>query len=234
MARIRIEKFIADTTSLTRKEVKKIMDEGFITVNGETIRRSISIDTNDEVRMYDEVLTYEKYQYYMMNKPSGYITANHDRFDPTIFDLVPELRSKKLFAYGRLDKDTEGLLIISNDGELGHRLLNPKYHVPKTYYVEVDKSFDEEIKNHFPKPIKIGADEIIYDYNFEFISDTECLLTIKEGKFHQVKRMLEFFKYEIIYLKRLTFGPLTLDENLEPGETRKLSDEEIKLLKKNI
>ncbi|WP_369085907.1 pseudouridine synthase [Metamycoplasma spumans] len=234
MAKIRLEKYIADVTSLTRKEIKKIMDEGYVTVNGEIIRRSTSVNIDDEICLYDEILKYEKYKYYMLNKPAGYITANHDYHEATIFDLLPELRSEKLFAYGRLDKDTEGIILISNDGVLGHKLLNPKYHVKKTYFVKVDKPFNDNIKNHFPKPIKIGEGEIVNDYKFDFISEDQCLLEISEGKFHQVKRMLEFFEYDVTYLKRIKFGPLKLDNDLDLGDIRPLTEEEIKLLKENI
>ncbi|WP_235732228.1 pseudouridine synthase [Mycoplasmopsis felifaucium] len=226
---IRIEKFIADTTGLSRSEIKKIISKKLIKVNDKIIEKPIKIDVlADYVEYNNEQLKYEKYQYFMFNKPAGYVCANYDKNDPTIFDLI-NLDREKYFSYGRLDKDTEGILIISNDGELCHKLLNPKHHVPKKYFVQVDKKFTEEFKTTHPD-IKI-EDDIISKYDYEFIDDKHCFLTIYEGKFHQVKKMLGMFGYSVLYLKRVKFGNLSLDSKMKLGDIKKLNAEELAILK---
>ncbi|WP_338822852.1 pseudouridine synthase [Mycoplasmopsis felifaucium] len=226
---IRIEKFIADTTGLSRSEIKKIISKKLIKVNGKIIEKPTKIDVlADYVEYNNEQLKYEKYQYFMFNKPAGYVCANYDKNDPTIFDLI-NLDREKYFSYGRLDKDTEGILIISNDGELCHKLLSPKHHVPKKYFVQVDKKFTEEFKITHPD-IKI-EDDIISKYDYEFIDDKHCFLTIYEGKFHQVKKMLGMFGYSVLYLKRVKIGNLSLDSKMKLGDIKKLNVEELALLK---
>ncbi|AZG68411.1 rRNA pseudouridine synthase [Mycoplasma struthionis] len=230
MMKIRIEKVIASLYPYTRAEIKDLIKKGLIKVNNEIIKKPINIDTEKDLVYFDnELIKYKEFYYYMFNKPAGYICANYDKYESTIFDIL-DLDNRQYFAYGRLDKDTEGLLIISNDGKLGHYLLSPKHKVAKKYYLKVNKEFTENIKT-YTKPIKIGEDEFIKDYQFEFIDDFSAYLTIYEGKFHQVKRMLEFFNYEVIYLKRLSFGNLVLDKKLKLGEIRELNQDEIEILK---
>ncbi|HBZ53725.1 MAG TPA: 16S rRNA pseudouridine(516) synthase, partial [Eubacterium sp.] len=181
-------------------------------------------------------IIYQQYIYIMLNKPSGYLSANEDKRDKTVFDLIESDRKKDMFCVGRLDKDTEGLLLLTNDGELSHRLLSPKSHVPKTYYLQVDGILDEE-------DVKRAAEGITYagdDYKPSHLEILEAdksagtskaKLTIYEGKFHQVKNMMLALGKKVTYLKRISMGRLMLDEKLCIGEYRELTKEELGLLK---
>ncbi|MCE6115402.1 pseudouridine synthase [Mycoplasmopsis agalactiae] len=229
MAQIRIEKYIADLTNLSRNEVKNKLKKKAIKVNGVILTKLIKIDPEkDVVELDNSILKYEKFQYYMLNKPASFICANSDSEEATIFDIVG-LPAEKFFSFGRLDKDTEGLLILSNDGQMCHRLLSPKNHVPKKYYVKVDKKIDSEILLN-NSPIKINDDFVVSKYILELIDDKSCFLTIYEGKFHQIKRMFGSLGFSVLYLKRVEFGKLKLDNNLKLGHVRKLSEDEVKLL----
>lgn len=229
MSLIRIEKYIADITALTRKQVKQKISKNCVKVNGEILKKSVKVDPEkDKILLDDALLKYEKYQYFMFNKPAGFVCANFDKTDSTIFD-ISGLERNKYFSFGRLDKDTEGLLIISNDGKLCHDLLSPKNKIPKKYFVKVDKDFGSKILNH-KDPIHL-SDCVIKDYVFDFVDDRTCFLTIYEGKFHQIKKMMSYFGLNVIYLKRISFGKLSLDFDLKPGEIKKLSLEEVELLK---
>ncbi|MCE6061812.1 rRNA pseudouridine synthase [Mycoplasmopsis agalactiae] len=229
MAQIRIEKYIADLTNLSRNEVKNKLKKKAIKVNGVILTKLIKIDPEkDVVELDNGILKYEKFQYYMFNKPANFICANSDSEEATIFDIVG-LPAEKFFSFGRLDKDTEGLLILSNDGQMCHRLLSPKNHVPKKYYVKVDRKIDSEILLN-NSPIKINDDFVVSKYILELIDDKSCFLTIYEGKFHQIKRMFGALGFSVLYLKRVEFGKLKLDNNLKLGQVRKLSEDEVKLL----
>ncbi|WP_406617328.1 pseudouridine synthase [Mycoplasmopsis adleri] len=229
MPLVRIEKYIADITGISRNEIKNKISKKAIKVNDQIITKSIKINIEkDQVKLDNVLLKYEKYHYFMFNKPAGFVCANEDNNDATIFDIL-KLDKDKYFSFGRLDKDTEGLLIISNDGLMCHKLLSPKYHVAKKYFVEVDKPFSEEFKNSHPD-IKLDEDTIIKNYEYELIDNKHCFLTIYEGKFHQVKKMLGHFGYAVLYLKRVQIGKLKLDNNLAKGAIRKLSEEEVLLM----
>ncbi|WP_406615816.1 pseudouridine synthase [Mycoplasmopsis hyopharyngis] len=229
MKQIRIEKYIAENTTLSRNAIKSKLKQKAIKVNGQIINRLIKINPNKDVVELDNcVIKYEEFQYYMFNKPVGFITANNDWYNATIFDILG-LKRDKFFAFGRLDKDTEGLLIISNDGQMCHNLLSPKNHVPKKYLVKVDKKLDSQILfQHLP--IKINEEFVVEKYKFEQIDDKNCYLTIYEGKFHQVKKMFGVLGYNVLFLKRIEFGKLALDPNLKIGSIKKLSPEEIALM----
>ena len=228
---IRLDKFLADMGYGTRSEVKKEITKGNVKINGLSVRKpETKIDTQkDEVMYREQPAAYEKYEYYMLNKPAGVISATTDKKEKTVLDLIGEKQRKDLFPVGRLDKDTEGLLLITNDGELAHRLLSPKKHVDKVYYVRVQGELAEEDIRRLAEGIDIGEEKLtlparlVIRKNGQF---SEAEITIQEGKFHQVKRMFHALGKEVVYLKRLSMGTLVLDGNLKPGEYRKLTKEE--------
>ena len=228
---IRLDKFLADMGYGTRSEVKKEIAKGNVKINGLPVRKpETKIDTEkDEVMYREQPAAYEKYEYYMLNKPAGVISATTDKKEKTVLDLIGEKQRKDLFPVGRLDKDTEGLLLITNDGELAHRLLSPKKHVDKVYYVRVQGELAEEDIRRLAEGIDIGEEKLtlparlVIRKNGQF---SEAEITIQEGKFHQVKRMFHALGKEVVYLKRLSMGTLVLDGNLKPGEYRKLTKEE--------
>ena len=228
---MRLDKYLAHVGLGTRKEVKEFIRKSRVTVNGKVVKKDdTKIDENKDIICFDgEELSYKKYVYYMLNKPQGVISATFDQTYKTVLECFDCFLPEDVFPVGRLDKDTEGLLLISNDGQLSHKLLSLKYHVDKKYYVKCEKSITDEMLDGLQKPIELKEDS--YQPGVaEKISDDELYLTIQEGKFHQVKRMVHYVGNEVIFLKRVGFGPLTLDEDLKPGEYRELSDEEISLL----
>lgn len=223
----------------TRQEVKKQIRQGKVTVNGIVVKAAdTKINENgDEVAVGGRMISYVSYEYYMLNKPAGVISATEDRKDTTVIDLIRDKKRKDLFPVGRLDKDTEGLLLITNDGDLAHRLLAPKKHVDKVYYAKIDGVVTEEDVKKFAEGIDIGTDEeeMTRPAKLEIIKsgeESEIRLTIHEGKFHQVKRMFLAVGKEVTYLKRERMGTLCLDENLKPGEYRLLTEEEIENVRK--
>lgn len=225
---MRLDKFLIECGLGSRKEVKEIISNGEITVNGEvTIINKQNIDeASDEIRFQDEILTYKKYRYYIMNKKAGYITATEDFKERTVMELLPDWVIKKdLAPVGRLDKDTEGLLLFTNDGKLNHKLLSPKSHVDKTYYVEVENDLRTEDLISLENGVTID-DYFTMPAQAKKIEDKKLLLTIREGKFHQVKKMLEAIGNKVLYLKRISFGKLKLN-NLELGEVKEVSLEDI-------
>ena len=230
---IRLDKYLADMGEGTRQEVKKQIRRGSVTVNGETVRSpERKVGEEDQVCLDGRQVSYAKMEYFMLNKPAGVVSATEDRRDRTVLDLIADRKRKDLFPVGRLDKDTEGLLLITNDGELSHRLLSPRRHVDKTYYVEVKGCATEVTKRAFLEGVDIGTVEeplVTMPADLEILSRVR--LTIREGKFHQVKRMFQAQDMEVLYLKRESMGPLRLDESLAPGEYRPLAEEEIKRLK---
>lgn len=232
---MRLDKYLADMGVGTRTEVKKLIRQGQIAVNGTVVKLpEMKIDIeNSKVTCKGQSVAYETFEYYMLNKPAGVISATSDSKDKTVLDLIDTKKRKDLFPVGRLDKDTEGLLLITNDGDLAHRLLAPKKHVDKVYYARIDGIVTEEDKKAFTEGVSLGNGEMAKPAELEIlVSDeiSEIRLTIQEGKFHQVKRMFESVDKKVIYLKRLSMGSLVLDESLKLGEYRKLTEEEIKAL----
>ena len=232
---MRLDKYLADMGVGTRTEVKKLIRQGQIAVNGTVVKLpEMKIDIeNSKVTCKGQSVAYETFEYYMLNKPAGVISATSDSKDKTVLDLIDTKKRKDLFPVGRLDKDTEGLLLITNDGDLAHRLLAPKKHVDKVYYARIDGIVTEEDKKAFAEGVSLGNGEMAKPAELEIlVSDeiSEIRLTIQEGKFHQVKRMFESVDKKVIYLKRLSMGSLVLDESLKLGEYRKLTEEEIKAL----
>ncbi|AVD36286.1 pseudouridine synthase [Clostridioides difficile] len=232
----RIDKILSNLGYGSRSEIKKYCKQGSVVVNGSEVSNpGTQVDTeNDEILFNGEEVIYREYIYLMMNKPDGYVSATTDKYDPTVLDLIDlSYLAFEPFPVGRLDKDTEGLLVLTNDGKLSHRVLSPKKHVPKTYYAKIDGVVTEEDVEAFLEGVVLddGYKTMPSQLNILKSDDeSEIELTIHEGKFHQVKRMFESVGKKVVYLKRLSMGNLKLDESLELGEYRELTDEEIKLI----
>jgi len=232
---IRLDKYLADMGVGTRTEVKKYIRQGKVKIDGQVMKspeKKVDVETQT-VSYLDKNLSYETFEYYMLNKPAGVISATTDEKEKTVIDLISSKKRKDLFPVGRLDKDTEGLLLITNDGELAHRLLSPKKHVDKVYYAKIKGVVTEEDIKAFAEGVSLGQGEMAKPALLEImVSDeiSEIQLTIQEGKFHQVKRMFLAVGKEVIYLKRLSMGSLILDKNLPLGGYRPLKKEEIEKL----
>ena len=229
---LRIDKYLADCGIGTRSEVKKYIKAKQITVNGEVVAKpEQKIDENvDVVRFKGQPISYEKYVYYLFHKPAGCVTAKQDNVHKTVMEYFPEeIRAKDIAPVGRLDLDTEGLLLFTNDGPLTHHLLSPTHHIPKTYYAVLDKEVPESAVELFKNGVDIGDDKLTLPAELVILSAKEAELTIHEGRFHQVKRMFEAVGCTVTYLKRLSMGSLTLGD-LSLGEFRKLNENEVKNL----
>ncbi|MBL0847105.1 MULTISPECIES: pseudouridine synthase [Mammaliicoccus] len=231
---MRLDKFLANAGIGTRKEVKKFLKKNLVSVNEEIVKKpEMHINPEEDVITFDDIpIEYEPVVYLMMNKPAGYISATEDDEHETVIDIVPEYMHLDLFPVGRLDKDTEGLLLLTNDGKFSHQLMSPKHKVPKKYYVEVDGHISENATEIFKKGIDLG-DFTSSPSELEIIENDEsskAFVTIYEGKFHQVKRMFQSIGCEVTYLKRIQIADLELDELLELGEYRHLMEEDFKLL----
>ena len=230
---MRLDKFLVNTHIGSRKEVKKYCKEGLVKVNDITAKKSdILIDENkDLVTFKGEPIIYREHLYLMMNKPKGVICATEDSFHKTVVDLLnPDMGKFNLFPVGRLDKDTEGLLILTNDGEITHNLLSPNKKIPKTYYLESEKDIEDQDITKFKEGLDLG-DFVTQPASFEKIDNRSGYLTITEGKFHQVKRMLQATCNKVLYLKRVSMAGITLDGSLNPGDYRELTAEEIQIIK---
>lgn len=237
---MRLDKFLCQLNMGTRSEVKTLIRKGQVSVNGvPAVSPEQKIDeTADKVVCKGQALQYRQYVYYMMNKPGNVVSATKDHVDKTVLDLllpcIPECdRKREIVPCGRLDKDTEGLLLLTDDGNLVHELLSPKKHVDKTYLVDTAQELTLEQTTQLEQGVDIGEKSPTRPAKTEILSAKQLLLTIHEGKFHQVKRMLVAVGNEVIALKRVSFGPLKLDESLAPGESRELTDEEICMLQNN-
>ena len=233
---MRLDKFLANSGIGTRKEVKAILKNGKVKVNEKIVKDAkMKIDEiKDDIKMEGEKITYKPFVYVMMNKPSGIISATEDGKHKTVVDLLCEkYKNYKVFPVGRLDIDTEGLILLTNDGILAHNLLSPKKHVDKKYYVELKQPLTSEKKKILENGIKLEENFITKEAKVEIIEKTELksvFITISEGKFHQVKRMFKFIGNEVLYLKRVKMGKLLLPEKLKLGEYRELTEEEMKLI----
>ena len=223
---MRLDKFLADMQIGTRSEVKKLIQKGHVSINYQIVKK-VDTKVDEETIVYVDGLRvdYVSYEYYLLNKPAGFLSATQDSHYPVVMELVPCIR-KDVGIVGRLDKDTEGLLLLTNDGELNHRLLSSKNHVLKKYYVQVDTDIPDNAEDVFSKPI-VFEEFTSLPAEFEYIDNRSAYLTICEGKYHQVKRMFEKIGCTVTYLKRVQFGSLTLD-GLESGQYRTLTEGEIK------
>ena len=233
---MRLDKFLVSMEIGSRSQVKEYIKKGLVSVNG-TVCKTADIKINEEtdkILFQNQELQYKKYQYYMLNKPKGVVTATKDNSDKTVMDLLQDVKKKDLFPVGRLDKDTEGLLLITNDGALGHGLLSPKKHVDKAYRVISKAVITKEDIEQLEQGVNIGDEKPTLPCKVEIIGAQEIILTIQEGRFHQVKRMLHAINNEVVYLKRESFGSLILDPELPLGHFRELKEEEIALLRKDL
>ena len=234
--KLRIDKVLSNLGYGSRAELKVYCKKGMVKVNDKIISNpGTQVDTDiDKIEFNNEIVKYREFIYIMMNKPDGYLSATFDKRDPIVLDLIDKsYLAFEPFPVGRLDKDTEGLLVLTNDGQLAHRVLSPKKHVPKTYYAKIEGKVTED-------DIKAFENGVILDDGYETMpaqlnilksdEQSEIELTIHEGKFHQVKRMFESVGKKVVYLKRLSMGKLKLDESLNLGEYRELTDEEVKLI----
>lgn len=259
MALMRLDKYLCDAGIGTRSVIKKELKKGYVTVNNEMIQKpDYKIEPSMDIITYQgETIHLDQYEYYILNKPAGYVSATKDNTAPTVLSLINSHR-KDLFPVGRLDKDTEGFLLITNDGALSHRLLSPKRHVSKTYFSIIRGQVNDEDVEAFAKGLEIGDEDFnvalpavlsYYTYDvaiknhpwlsdcmkrldLEPVSDSLSFIevTLHEGKFHQVKRMFHAVGKEVLYLKRIQFGVLTLPTDLMSGESRPLTQEELVLL----
>lgn len=232
---MRLDKFLTACEVGTRSEVKNIIKKGQITIDG-SICKNADYKFDEEtcvVCFQGKELIYKAFQYFMLNKPQDVVSATQDNHDKTVLDLLKNVRKKDLFPVGRLDKDTEGLLILTNDGALAHSLLSPKKHVDKTYFVGLRSPISEEDITKLEQGVDIGEEKLTLPAKVVVLDPRHIELTIHEGKFHQVKRMLQAVSNEVTLLKRISFGSLSLDSSLEPGSYRELTETEVMLLKQD-
>lgn len=232
---IRLDKYLADMGMGTRSELKKMIRSGRVLVDGAPAKKpEEKVDVESQTVMVDgKVVTYQTVEYYMLHKPAGVVSATKDKKEKTVLDLIGGQKRKDLFPVGRLDKDTEGLLLITNDGDLAHRLLSPGKHVDKVYFARIDGKVTGEDVRQFSEGLDIGDEDRTLPAKLEILTsaeESEILLTIQEGRFHQVKRMFEAVGKKVTYLKRMSMGSLVLDENLKKGEYRPLTKEELEKL----
>lgn len=229
----RLDKLLAGTGKWSRREVKALVRQGLVRVDGQ-----LAASAEDKldpaaaiITVAGETISLCRFTYVMLHKPAGVLTATEDRKQPTVLDLLPpELRRIGLAPVGRLDKDTEGLLLLTNDGELAHRLLSPKYHVEKRYFARVDGELSATDAEAFARGMTLGGGLECLPAGLELLPGHACIVTLREGKFHQVKRMLAARGAPVLYLKRLSMGPLVLEDSLAAGAYRLLRAEEISAL----
>lgn len=236
---MRLDKYLCETGFGTRTQVKTLVKKGLVTVNGTRAKKpEQKVDeTKDQVLCGGKEAAYAPYVYLMLHKPAGVVSARSDSRERTVLDLIPPESRRNLSPVGRLDKDTEGLLLLTDDGDLAHCLLSPGKHVDKTYYAKVAGKITERHAEEFLKGLEIGEKSLTLPARLEIQKSgevSEVLVTIHEGKFHQVKRMFAAVGCQVQYLKRLSMGTLVLDEKLEKGGFRPLTGEEIRSLKELV
>lgn len=230
---MRLDKFLSNSGIGTRREVKNLLKLGVIEVNDQVIiHGDFQVNPDqDKVVVDGDSLTYQPFVYILLNKPAGYVSATEDRDDPTVLSLIEGFAHRDLHLVGRLDKDTTGLIILTDDGALTHHLTSPKHHVGKTYLVHVDQPLDSALVDSFSKGFRLGERDAVMPSTLTILDDkTQASLTIYEGKFHQIKRMFAKFGFEVQSLQRTALGPIQLG-NLRVGEYRELTLEEIHQLK---
>ena len=226
----RLDKIIGSQTSYSRKDVKELVRKKRIEVNNEIVLKSdIKIDPNNDIISIDnKVLTIKKYVYLMLNKPKGYVSATEDKNDKTVLDLVPEeYRHRNLFPAGRLDKDTTGLMIITDDGTFAHNILSPGKHISKTYNVTIDIPMTEEMVQDFKDGVQL-IDGECKTASLEITGQYTGVVILTEGRYHQIKRMFGCYKAKVVELERIAMGNFYLPEDLVQGECREFTEEELK------
>lgn len=229
---MRLDKYLAHAGLGSRKELKQLIRKGHVSINDVVCKKDdIHIQHEDIITLDGEVISYQSVVYIMLNKPKDVVSATSDDRYPTVLDCIDAMIPNDCFPVGRLDLDTEGLLLITNDGTLAHDLLSPKKHVDKTYYVEIEHALCREDIDLLEGGTIVLDQNILQPAHVEVVSDRVIHITIREGKYHQVKRMLEAVNNKVTYLKRISMGPLSLDETLANGEWRYLSEQELASLK---
>lgn len=226
----RIDKLVSSQTSLSRNDVKKLLKKGLIKVNGNIITKSGEMidEDKDTILVNGEEINYKKFVYLVLNKPKGYVSATNDSSCPTVIDLCPpDFLNRNLFPVGRLDKDTTGLMIISDDGDFAHNILSPKKHVSKKYYVELSGDLNSSMVDDFRTGIKLNDGECKSSI-LEIIDKRSCYVTLTEGRYHQIKRMFGCYGMDVLELKRIRIGNLDLPSDLEEGDSRELTLDELK------
>ncbi len=235
MPLLRIDKIISDMGFASRREVKSLIRNGRVLAGGNVVTSSDAKFDTDSVRITvdGEEVRYRKFRYIMMNKPDGFVCATEDTRERTVIELLDErTKRQSLFTVGRLDKDTEGLLILTNDGDYAHKIISPKSDISKRYYAKVRGKLNDEDISRVRRGLVLGDGTRCLPAELEITSaadESDCVITVSEGKYHQVKRMMASLGKPVIYLKRLSIGDLVLDEALETGEWRELSEREIQL-----
>ncbi len=232
---MRLDKFLSTCNIGSRKEVKKLISNKKVKVNGQ-IQKNLDTqidEINDKIELNDKLIEYQQNYYYLLNKPAGYLCATFDKNQKTIMDLFKNLNKKlvnRLFPVGRLDIDTEGMIIVTNDGDFCHRLTNPKHHINKVYFVEYDKELPLDASDKLSIPIKLKDGTIYQPARIKIIDSNHCYLTICEGQFHQVKRMIAYLGSNVTSLKRVRIGGLDLPDTLKCGEYISLGKNELELI----
>lgn len=228
---IRIDKFVSEQAGITRSEAKTAIKKKQVTINGNIVKSAdVKLDTEKDIVAYNgKELIYREFMYIMLNKPDGVVCATRDELSETVLQLLPpELIRKGLFPAGRLDKDTEGFVFITDDGALAHKMLSPKSHVEKEYIVTLEKPYEEKYKDIFANGVTIDGGEKCMPATIIFTDDVKVVrLILHEGKYHQVKRMMQAVGNKVTHLKRIRIGGIMLDEALSPGKAREITKEEI-------
>lgn len=232
---MRLDRFLTEMTGFSRTQAKEAAKKGRITVDGVPVKKTDVkiVPGAQKVAVDGREISYLAAEYFMLNKPAGVVSATEDDRYPTVIDLIEERKRKDLFPVGRLDVDTEGLLLITNDGGLAHRLLSPRKHVDKVYFARFDGTLPEDAAERFAKGLTLEDGTETMPAKLEPLPEGEMRLTIREGKYHQVKRMMEAVGCRVTYLKRLSMGSLKLDENLKPGQYRPLTTQELEELRQS-
>ncbi len=235
MSKERLDKLISSQSLITRSEASKLIRSGCVKINGTVVKNtSLKADTDtDVIEVNGTVLNYKKHIYIMLNKPQGVVSASRDPHEKTVIDLVPdELKRANLFPAGRLDKDTTGFVLITDDGEFAHDILSPKHHIEKTYLAKTDVIIEEKYLNSMREGMTLGEEKLM-PAKIELYDDTNIVyqIVLKEGRYHQIKRMIGATNAALLTLKRIKMGQLPLDENLAPGECKELSANDINLIK---
>lgn len=230
---MRLDKYIADTSGFTRSQAAKAIRSGSVLVNGLAVRKPEQKvnELTDIVTVDGKICRYHRFHYYLLDKPTGLITASKDPRQPTVLDLFPpEIRKQGIFPVGRLDKDTSGLLLLTNDGEFAHRVISPRSAVNKVYLASVEGELDQVDVERFREGLILADGTRCLPAQLEILDKTECLVTVQEGKYHQVRRMLAAVGKPVLTLRRISIGPLALDPKLGAGEYRELEDQELCIL----
>lgn len=233
---MRLDKFFSSQEIISRKDIKGFIKKGNIKVNNEKVHsQSIQINTDsDIITLFDDVIPYKPFIYIMLNKPVGVVSATNDKINSTVLDLVPdELFRSDLFPAGRLDKDSNGFVLITNDGDFAHKILSPKNHVPKTYVVRIDGKMTDDAIKLMEKGITLASGEVCQPAKVKILENSDNALIeviIVEGKYHQIKRMLGVVDLGVLSLQRIEIGSLKLDENLQIGDCREILHKELELI----